>query len=199
MFLEMEDSYMTELCTLNEFKTYKKIPIANDKEDAVISQQITQVSSFIKLYCGRTFVDYSVTPKVVYPKKFPIYVEEFPITSAIVEYSTDNGTTYTTLVEGTDYFIDYEEGILYFANPNTINLTGFKPIKLTYTGGDTEAPPEIKQACMDLVEYFRSEEYTPRKMFDKVQVENLGFREGGSGSELPKHIKRILEMYRIVY
>ena len=47
---------------------------------------------------------------------------------------------------------------------------------------------------MDMVEYYREAEYTPRKEMAGAKLENLGFR-AGSSSSLPSHIKRVLDKY----
>lgn len=192
-----------KLITVSEFKTYKNI--TNSDEDNKIDSIIISASALVKSYCSRTFIDYVKTDKVEYHDAridTEIFLDEFPIIDIVsAEYSLDGWTTSTTLVAGdNDYFIDSELGLISagtttpFALGAIYNLRNFR---VTYKAGYEEIPDDLKQAVLDLVEYYRSEEYTPRKSFQDMSLENLGFRETG-GSKFPSHIARILSLYRRV-
>jgi len=192
----------TDLCTLSQFKTYKTIHPDNTDEDALISQLISSVSNYVKDYCGRTFVDYYSTPKVEYFDGMNckrVFTDEFPVISVeSVEVSSDGGSTYE---EFTDYITDKSNDSIVSLGSNFITTSiPTNSLKITYTAGydPNNIPPDLRQACMDLVEYFRSKEYTPRKDWNDASIENVSFREGG-GSKLPPHIARVLSHYRMVY
>jgi hypothetical protein len=190
---------MTNLITIDHFKQYKGIKSEND--DPIISLLIGAVSTFIKEYTNRNFIDYAHTSKVEYfdatsygeylPNEFPlIEVSELAV-------SVDGGVTYTVLVEDTDYFVDLDADRII----NNTGFTGFttgtikhKSGKITYKGGYTKTPQDVQLAVMDLVEYYRKEEFSPSKALQGASVENPVIME--LGSRLPPHIKRTLDLYR---
>lgn len=189
-----------ELVSLDEFKAYKKI--TKDEDDPKLSILIRSASQLAKTYCGRTFVDYADTDKVEYfngNEDAILFVDEFPIISITsVEVAVD-GVTYTAITADEKYFVDTLIDAIRTVDdlPFTYGAyPAFKSVKVTYKGGYTEVPEDLKIAVMDLVEYYRQEEYTPRKSFENASIENLGFREGGKAS-LPAHIKRVFEMYKV--
>ena len=191
---------MTNLITIDTFKTYKGIN--SQEDDSIISLLIGSVSAFIQNYTSRSFVDYALKNKIEYfnalfgdyylPKEFPL------ISVESLETSLDGGVTYTALVENTDYFVDLD-------TDRIINNTGYlgfttgtiahKSGKLTYRGGYNEVPLDIQLAVMDLVEYFRKQEYTPSMALQGASVDNTIVVQ--LGSHLPPHIKRTLDLYRL--
>jgi hypothetical protein len=193
-----------DLVTLSEYKAYKNI--SSTEQDSVINGLITRVSSFIKTYCGKTFVDYASVDKVEYFDGVGIdklFLDEQPVISITsIEISNDGGLTYQTpLVEYTDYFVDYDIGVVSALYSNFVLESTIaqgisnRNVKVTYKGGYTTTPSDIKQAALDLIEYYRNEEYTPRKQFQLAQVDNIGARTG-TISDLPAHIARVLSLYR---
>lgn len=189
-----------ELVSLDEFKAYKKI--TKDDDDPKLSIMIRAASQLVKTYCRRTFVDYVTTDKVEYfngNNDAALFVDEFPIISITSVEIANDGVTYTALTEDEDYFVDYDVDTLRTVDnlPFTAGAQpAFKSVKVTYKAGFDEPPEDLKIAVMDLVEYYRQEEYTPRKAFQDSSIENLGFREGGKAN-LPAHIKRVFEMYKV--
>lgn len=196
---------MTNLITIDEYKTYKGVN--SEDYDSIISLLIGSVSTFIKEYTARTLIDYSLQDKVeyfdalTYDKYLP---KEFPILSVTeVATSVDGGVTWAVLVESTDYFVSKEsEG----GDDSIISNTGldgflsgtieFKSGRLTYKGGYIETPRDIKLAAMDLVHYYRNEEHTLSKSMGGASVENP--INIVMGNQLPLHIKRVLDLYRVL-
>lgn len=190
---------MKTLITVDEFKTYKGI--TNNDEDSKLHSIIINVSQFIKHYCGRAFNDYITTDKVELLDAridSQLYLDEIPIISITSLETTSDNVTYTELVEDTDFFVDKDLGIIYSASSASLaNDVTYNPlnVRVNYKAGYEELPEDLIIATHDMVEYYRSEEYTPRKAFSNTSVENLGFRETG-GAKLPSHIERIIQLYR---
>jgi hypothetical protein len=66
-------------------------------------------------------------------------------------------------------------------------------------GGNTNIPPELKQATIDLVSYYKNEEYKPSMQTRGSTLTNSV--PGSSSSDkfsvqFPPHIQRILDMYK---
>lgn len=194
------------LVTIDEFKSYKGI---TKPDDAKIMQIIEGASNYAKEYCKRSFIDYYSVDKVelhdasIYDT---ILLDELPVRSITsVEVSLDgdfSGTDpdkITTLEAYSTYYPNNEDSLItsgLVGYPLALGgIKGVPNLRVTYKAGYETTPKDMKLAVMDLVEYFISEEFTPRKSFKDMSIENLGFRAGGD-SGLPAHIKRVFEMYR---
>ena len=190
------------LITIKDFKTYKGIN--SEEADPIISLLIGGASSFVKEYTGRSLVDYAKKNKVEYfnALDYGNYMpDEFPILEvAELAVSTDGGVTYTVLTENTDYFVDFQEDMII----NNTGYTGFVTSttithnsgRITYKGGYEEVPLDIKLATMDLVEFYRKEEYSPSKALQGASIEHAVFTQ--HANMLPPHIRRVLDLYRVL-
>lgn len=186
---------MASLVTLKEYKDY--VGISSTEQDTKIKNVILYVSDFIKQYCGRTFVDnYSngtATAIVEYWSggiEF-YYTKETPLLSVVsVEFSNDYGTTYTTLTAGLDFALDKEKERVYI--PGAVDYDLVNAYKITYTGGYQTTPDSLKVAALDLIEYYMKKESSPRKTSGSVSIEYI------RSSDLPYHIKRVLDLYRAI-
>lgn len=186
------------ILTLNKYKTIKNI--TSTDRDGAIEQAIKSVNSFIPSYCNRNFTDYFATDKTEYfdgTNTIELYPEVYPIVSITsVKTSADGGQTYaTTLAEFVDYVVDSKNSrivstIDYFVDANI----GINSIEVVYKGGYSKIPDDLQMAAAHLVEYYLEEQYTPKKAFGGVNVENLTVID--SSAKLPPHIRRILEHYR---
>lgn len=180
------------LITLADYKLYASIN-STDFDDK-ISSIVTKVSELVKTYCNRLFIDgYDPISSAYLPiteytgRDGHYYPNEFPIQEVIsIEYSTDNGATYTTVSGGA---FDRVKEAIYIPEEGREGINAFK---ITYTGGYQNTPEDLKLACLDLVEYYYKGEYTPRKSTNSNTVEYI------TTSDLPSHIKRVLDLYRVI-
>jgi len=193
------------LITLVEYKTYAGIKSTN--YDAEITALIPRVSQFVKNYCGRTFVDYVDTDKVEYfnggTNKF-ILAEGPVISVSSVGYSTDFGQNYTNLTEYVDWVLDdgairslNTTGITSLITVNQAFREVIRGYRVTYRAGYDDVPPDVALAIMDMVTYYRKSDMSVHSNkapgTNNVQIEYI------STTNLPAHIKRILDMYRSDY
>lgn len=189
------------LVTLEEYKVYAGINSTN--QDAVITALISTVSELVKTICRRTFVDYvdDAKTEVFSGGESRYYLKEFPTLSLSgVEYSTDYGQTYTSLVEFTDFVLDLEDdsilAIPYFNDPykDTKFAKAINGYKVTYYAGYTTIPEDLKVAVLDLVTYYLKNDgsvHSPKAPgTNSVQIEYI------TTTALPAHIARILNIYK---
>lgn len=183
--------------TLDRYKIYKSI--SSTTEDTQHTAIIDAVNAFIEQYCGRTFTGSYSSDKTEYfdqtdTELYPVEIPIVGITS--LEYSTDNGETYSTaLVEFTDYIINAN-------NDAIISLTGsfcsttypYNAIKLVYKGGYSTPPLDLELAAVHLTDFYKDEEYTPRKSLAGASVDHVV--QPDMTARLPAHIRRVLENYR---
>ena len=187
------------LVTTTEYKAYAGINSSN--QDVQIAAIIPKVSQLVKTLCRRTFVDFVDEAKT---DKFSfglLNLTEYPVIAVdSVELSSDNGATYTALVEFTDYVLDTEtEQILplneyYTPNGFTKRVNGYR---VSYTAGYEQLPVDLKLAVLDLVTYYIKNDgavHSPKAPgTNTVQIEYI------TKNTLPAHIARILDQYTANY
>lgn len=187
---------MAYLITVNEYKDY--VGIVSSDQDVKITNVIKYVSDLVKSYCNRNFIDnYSGTSYTNIVEYYnggftKYYTKEFPIVSIVsIAYSLDLGVTYTALTANTDYVLDIQYDRVHIVNAE--NIVGVNAYKITYTGGYKETPQALKVAVLDLVKYYMKQEEVPRKAAGtNVVLEYI------TSSDLPPHIKRVLDLYRVI-
>jgi hypothetical protein len=179
------------LITLDEYKTYTSIS-STDKDDR-LEPIIKRVSEFVKTYCARSFIDsydrstQTFTPLVQYfNTPGQLFTREFPIQEIIsVEISQDYGKTYTATE---NYALDNQNDAVQVLG----DFVGTNAYRVTYTAGYKSLPEDLKLAVLDLVDYYYRGESTTRKSNGNVVVEYV------TSSDLPPHIKRVLDLYRVL-
>ncbi len=184
------------LITKAEYKAY--IGISSTNDDVIIDILIPKISDLIKSLCRRTFVDYVDDAVTEYfdggslffaPKEYPV------ITISSLETSIDYGATYVTLVEYTDYVLNKSDDLVYYIGkefPKLIN--GYK---ITYTAGFSTIPNELKLAALDLVSYYIKHDTAIHS--NKAPGTNSVQIEYVTTTNLPAHIKRVLDLYTSNY
>lgn len=185
------------LVTRAEYKTHAALTSPN--QDAVIDSIIPKVSELVKTLCGRTFVDYVDDAKVEYFEGGTNYILllEAPVASvSSLEYSADYGNTYTTLEPYVDYVLNNRDSNIYPIKTKTfpVAMNGYK---VTYTGGYTEVPADLKLAVLDLVTYYMKNDMAVHS--NRVQGGNTVQIEYVTNTSLPAHIRRILDLYTVSF
>lgn len=187
---------MTDIVTLEQYKTYVGISSTNQNE--IISQLIPQITAYIKTYCGREFVEFYNTDKVeIHSGGFDqLWPKEFPVVSITdLEWSTDFGTTYTALTNGVDYVLESDtDSIVPISRclfPKYIN--GYR---LTYKAGYEEYPVELQLAAMDLITYYIKNDAAVKST--RSPGSNTTQIEYVLNSGLPSHIRRVLDLYKVI-
>lgn len=202
-----------DLVTLAQYKAY--VGITSTTQDAAIVALIPRVSSLVKSICRRTFVDWVDDSKVENFRGGDQYVlQETPVLQVqSVEYSLDYGATYTELTEFTDWVLDLEndsivplqilgyvpeywDGVMKRVTTPTFpqRINGYR---VTYTAGYETLPEDLKLAVLDLITYYLRNDsaiHTAKTGgFNTMQIEYV------NTTNLPSHIKRVLDLYTSSY
>lgn len=174
------------LITLSEYKNYRGIKSTDN--DSKLMPLISIASEICKNFCGRTFVDHYTTPLTQYFKSAQdqIFLSEFPI-KEIVSITNENGSV--------ECDVDYDIGHLTASGSSFGSSNSSRSLTVTYTGGYHCTPKDVQIACMDLVTYYDKEEYIPRRTQDTSSMIHISSQDY---TMLPPHVRRILEMYRIL-
>lgn len=187
------------LITLAEYKAY--IGISSTNQDGIINTLIPQVSALVKNICRRTFLDFVTDFKVETSKGSPsnrIMLHETPLLQvSTVEFSEDYGQTYETLVEYTDYVVDTEADTVEIISTPYANYIKTNAFRITYNAGYEEVPADLKLAVADLINYYIRNDAAVHSQkavgANTVQIEYI------TTTNLPAHIKRVLDQYTAYY
>ena len=196
---------MANLVTKDNYKLYRGID--HYKDDNKIDQLVGPVSDLVKSYCGNSIIDFYSSAKT---ENFDIrdavtselFLTESPLNSVTsVKERGSIADAYTTLVNNTDYFIDSEHDRIYRIDGETSEKAwskGFAAVEVIYTAGYSTTPQDLTLAIYDLITYYLKEEYKGRKSLAGATLQNETSTSIREDIGFPDHIKRILDMYRIV-
>lgn len=184
------------LITLQEYKAYEGI--TNTAQDLEINTIIPKVSDLVKNICRRTFIDYTEESKTeVFNGGACLLLSEAPVIQIYsLEKSVDYGQSYTTLTEFSDWVLDKENQQIL-----PINKSEFTPYingyRVEYIAGFSSIPEDLKLAVLDLVTYYMKNQGAVHSVAavgsGNAQVQYI------SQSNLPGHIKRVLDLYVLNY
>lgn len=181
-----------DLITLQEYKIHTSITSTN--QDAEIKALIPQVSDLVKSYCRRSFIDYYDEAKTEFfdGSGFKtILLKETPVVNVIAVSTSDNyGQSYTKLTKFVDWVHQGDQ-------IRSLDPQGFREkingYKVDYFAGYEAVPNDLKIAVLDLIYYYmRSDSAvhsTKSISPNTMQVEYI------TNTNLPAHIKRILDLY----
>jgi len=189
------------LVNLDVYKTSRNITKSED--DAQLGLLLEQVSAFVKEYTGRIFIDNWEKSKVEMfdgATNSSLFLTELPIrVIKDVSISYDGGLTFEAIKKFTQYFVNQAQGTIFSGRPSKPvapgAIRGIENVKVTYTGGFKKTPADLERAVIDLISYYYDEEYVLSKQFKDMSIQNLNV---GSSAKLPPHIKRTLDLYRLI-
>jgi len=197
---------MADLITVAQYKDAEGI--RGEKDDDRLAVIVPQVSDLVKKYCGISFIDYYSTSKT---ETFTIndnytstiIVSESPLVAvSAVQERTAYSESYQTLTTGNyEYFVDTESDSIIRTTKNGEPASwakGVGAVKITYTAGYASTPADLKLALFDLVNYYMKDEHKERRTLGGAQVQNQGTSGIRTSSDFPDHIKRVLDLYRVV-
>jgi hypothetical protein len=194
---------MANLITLDEYKEAMKITGYGD--DVRLESLMTSVSQLVKTYCNNGIRDYYDTNKVetfnIDYSSHMLSLEQSPIVEIVSVQERESLTsTYNTLSETNgEYYVDMEtDSIL-----RTDGVSGYKSfapgpgsVKVTYKGGYSATPADLKLAVIDLVTYYHKDEYKQRQTLAGASIQNQGTSGQTGNVGFPDHIKRVLDLYK---
>jgi len=197
---------MADLITVNEYKDAEGL--RGEKDDDRLAVIVPQVSDLVKKYCGTSFVDYYSSDKV---ETFTIrdnhtstiIVSESPLVSVTkVEEREGYSDSYTELTTAKyEYYADIEDDAIIRTNENGNEISwkkGVGAVRITYRAGYASTPKDLQLALFDLVNYYIKDEHKERRSLGGAVQQNQGTSGIRSSSDFPDHIKRVLDLYRVV-
>lgn len=197
---------MADLITVNEYKDAEGL--RGEKDDDRLAIIVPQISELVKKYCGVSFLDYYSTNKV---ETFTIednytstiIVSESPLVSINkVEERTSYSDDYQELLTTKhEYYIDEEADAIIRTNTtgNPISWKkGVGAVRITYKAGYASTPKDLQLALFDLVNYYIKDEHKERRTLGGAVQQNQGTAGIRNSTDFPDHIKRVLDLYKVV-
>lgn len=186
---------MANLATRAEVKAYAGI--TSTTQDVMIDILLPKVSKLVRTICKNENLDGIVPCTDVLDGGDPkLILSQSPVVSiSSVSRSTDYGVTYTALVQYTDWVYNVKDQ--YIRTTVGTFPTFVNGYKVIYTAGYDGVPEDLKLAVLDLATYYMKNDaavHSQRAMSpNTTQVEYI------STTNLPAHIKRILDQYTMNY
>lgn len=188
---------MADLVTINAYKAYRGITGTTD--DTRLNVIVPSVSNLVKTYCSRTFIDYYSTDKVQkFSLKWPqnvVFLNEIPLVSitSVKEFESETeGSNYITLTSDQYQYDENLDAIYRIEAGHRKDFPkGINSVEVSYKGGYSALPEDLKLAVIDLITYYLKEEHKPELNHSSFTIRNTA-----AEPDFPDHIKRVLDLYR---
>ena len=194
---------MADLVTVQDYKDAEGLTGA--KDDDRLNILVPQISELVKRYCGTSFVDFFSSDKTetfnVTEDTSVIIVSESPLISVTSVKERGSPTeSYTTLTVNQDYYVDTTfDAVRRIVGNGTKNYQkGFGAVQIAYRSGYSAVPSDLKLAVMDLITYYLRDEHTSRRSLQGATLDNQGTSSVRNNTDFPDHIKRVLDLYRVI-
>ena len=197
---------MADLITVQEYKNAEGI--VNSKEDSRLDIIVPQVSNLAKKYCGTSFVDYYSSDKT---ETFSvndnftstIIVSESPLISVtyVKERSTYDSSYDTLTTTDYEYYVDIAADAIVRTTKSGAKKgfpQGLGSVQIAYRAGFSATPSDLKLALFDLVTYYLKDEHKERRTIAGATLQNQGTSGVRDNTDFPDHIKRVLDLYRVI-
>ena len=187
---------------LISLETYKQAKaISSNEEDERLLSIIPSVSQLVKTYCSNSFNEFVDTDKVEFFSvswdENELMTTESPIL-VVTEVAERNAyyEDYVVLVEDEDYVVEERTDSIIRLTKNYPK--GTKSVRITYSAGYAEIPEDLNLAMIDLVHYYRQGEYKMMKSLNSATLTNSTTSSIVGNIGFPDHIKRVLDLYRLM-
>lgn len=182
------------IVTLADYKTFAEI--GSNTQDTRLTLILDLVDSLVNTYCNRKFEQATYTEEQVeIINSISIFIDNPPLNSVTTLEYFSQGKVWT-VVDAADFLEYSEEGHIEIISNNIVTLGILKPFRVTYSGGFTTIPADLKLAVFDLTTFYHKREKSPRVVQNNTSVTSASDKI--SRSQMPAHIKRVLDLYRII-
>lgn len=194
---------MADLVTVQDYKDAEGL--SGTKDDARLAILVPQISDLVKRYCGTSFIDFYSSDKTevfnITEDTSVIIVSESPLVSVTSVKEREGPTeSYTTLTVNQDYYVDttFDAVRRVQGNGSKNYKRGFGAVEIAYRSGYSAVPSDLKLAVMDLITYYLRGEHKSRRTIQGATLESQASSSVRNNTDFPDHIKRVLDLYRVV-
>jgi hypothetical protein len=197
---------MADLITVQEYKNAEGL--ASQKDDQRLDIIVPQVSDLAKKYCGTSFVDYYSSDKTEEISISDIFtstiiVSESPLVSvtSVKERASYEAAYETLAISDYEYYVDTAADAIVRTTKSGTKRSfprGMGSVQIAYRAGYSAAPKDLKLALFDLVTYYLKDEHKERRSIAGASLQNQGTSGMRDNTDFPDHIKRVLDLHRVI-
>jgi hypothetical protein len=179
----------TDLCTVEDVTSY--LSLSDGQDTDLIQNLITNASAFIDNYCNRVLLsnDYTETHNGTGGDELPF--RQFPV-SAVASVSIDGQPVTLSTSTSSSGFV-WDDWTLYlrgYCFPR-----GAQNVTISYTAGLMAVPPDVNQACIEIVALKYKRRTSLEVSSKTLNGEVISFNT----SDMPASAKSTLANYRRVF
>jgi|TARA_R110002167_G_scaffold64992_3_gene183863 hypothetical protein len=197
---------MADLITVQEYKNAEGL--ASQKDDQRLDIIVPQVSDLAKKYCGTSFVDYYSSDKTEEISVSDIFtstiiVSESPLVSvtSVKERASYEAAYETLAISDYEYYVDTAADAIVRTTKSGTKRSfprGMGSVQIAYRAGYSATPKDLKLALFDLVTYYLKDEHKERRSIAGASLQNQGTSGMRDNTDFPDHIKRVLDLHRVI-
>lgn len=179
-----------DLTTLDNVKAWFAPPLTTTADDALLARLVTAASAFIQTWLGRTIAatSYSETRNGFGGTR--LFLRHRPVVS-VASLTIDGIDVPPAAGPGQPGYL-FDDGSLYLAG--YAFSRGGQNVTVAYTAGYAATPPEIEQACIELVAL----RYKERDRIGQVSKNLAGEVVAFTQKDMPADVQTLLDQYRAV-
>lgn len=180
-----------DLTTLDNVKAWFSPPLSTTADDTNLTRLITAASQFIQTWLNRTIAQTTYTETRNGDDGTQLFLRNRPVTA--VSSVTVNGQSIAAsnpppLADG---FL-FDDTSVYLVGKSFVR--GRQNVTVQYTAGFAATPPEIEQACIELVVTRHKERDRVGQVSKNLSGEVVAF----SQKDMPADVQTLLNQYRSV-
>lgn len=179
---------MADLTSTDAVKAW--LNISGNSDDALLDKLVSRGSQFIRTYCQRDFLSQAYADTFDGRDTSRIAFPNYPVTA--VASVTIDGTAIPARPSAL--------GSGYVFSPTMLSLSGFSftrgfgNVVVAYTAGFATVPPDLEQACVELIAFKYRERDRIGHQSKTLGGETVAFYIG----DMPKPVQTVLETYKKV-
>lgn len=178
-----------DLTTIADVKAYLSPPLTTTSDDTLLQSLVTAASQFIQSWLNRTIAEASYADTRNGTGGTQLFLRNRPVTA--VSSLTIDGVAIAPSNPpplGAGYLFD--DGSIYLVG--RIFAKGAQNVRIAYTAGFAATPPELAQACIELVALRYKERDRIGQASKTLGGEVVAFQQ----KDMPADVATLLDQYR---
>ena len=180
-----------DLTTLANIKAWFSPPLVTTADDALLTRVITAASQYIQSWLGRQIASQSYTETRDGAGGRKLVLANAPVT-AVATLSIDGIAIPMASSPSAAGYV-FSATTIYLQS--YLFTPGYQNVAVAYTAGYAVTPPELEQACIELV----SLRYKERDRIGQVSKNLSGETISFTQKDVPADVETVLEQYKRIF